>query len=409
MSKIDQLLAELCPDGVEYRQVKDVFDRLKGTPITAAKMKEIGSPDGDVRVFAGGKTRILAHESDIPNANITRVPAVLVQSRGVIDFVYCDHPFTFKNEMWAYTEANAVSVKFLYYVLRANAEHFRKLAAGKGSMPQISLGATDRFEIPVPPIPVQEEVVRILDSFTELEAELEAELEVRRAQYAYYRDQLLSFDSVNIKRERVVSWLSLGDLGSLFGGLTGKTKRDFGVGGSRYVTYVNVYNNASVDVALLDNVSVGPSERQNAVRKGDVLFTASSENPEDAGMSSVVLEDLGDGVYLNSFCFGWRPNAGAELLPGYLKYVFRSAKVRAQIERTANGVTRYNVSKEKFKRVKIPVPSLETQRRVVEFLDRFDELTTSLTEGLPAEIEARRQQYEHYRDRLLDFPRKEAC
>ncbi len=174
------------------------------------------------------------------------------------------------------------------------------------------------------------------------------------------------------------------------------------------MTYVNVYNNASVDVALLDSVRVGPSERQNAVRKGDVLFTASSENPEDVGMSSAVLEDPGDGVYLNSFCFGWRPNAGIELLPGYLKYVLRSAKVRAQIERTANGVTRYNVSKEKFKRVKIPVPSLETQRRVVEILDQFDALTTSLTEGLPAEIEARRQQYEYYRDKLLDFPRKEA-
>lgn len=86
----------------------------------------------------------------------------------------------------------------------------------------------------------------------------------------------------------------------------------------------------------------------------------------------------------------------------------RSNVVRNQIRKTANGVTRYNISKERFKRVLIPVPSLSEQRRIVDILDRFDALTTSLTDGLPAEIEARRQQYEHYRDRLLAFPRKEA-
>lgn len=83
MNKLQQLINEICPNGVEYKKIKDTFKRLKGTPITAGKMKEIASDKGEVRVFAGGKTVINAKEEDIPNANITRVPAVLVQSREI--------------------------------------------------------------------------------------------------------------------------------------------------------------------------------------------------------------------------------------------------------------------------------------------------------------------------------------
>ena len=152
MSRLKKLIQQFCPDGVEFKKVKEVYTRLKGTPITAGKMKEISNPDGDIRVFAGGKTVIDAYEADIPNANVTRVPSVLVQSRGVIDFVYYDKPFTFKNEMWAYTADNPVSVKYLYYVLKKNVSVFRGAASGMGSLPQISLSVTEDFKIPVPPL-----------------------------------------------------------------------------------------------------------------------------------------------------------------------------------------------------------------------------------------------------------------
>ena len=198
MNRYTQLIYDQCPNGVEYRKIKDVFRRLKGTPITAGKMKEIENPNGNIKIFAGGKTVINANEEDIPNANITRVPAVLVQSRGIIDVVYYDQPFTFKNEMWAYTNENKITVKYLYYYLKKNIERFREAASGMGSLPQISLPVTEEFFIPVPPLPVQAEIVRILDKFTQLEAELEAqlqsELEARRKQYEHYRDVLLSFD-----------------------------------------------------------------------------------------------------------------------------------------------------------------------------------------------------------------------
>lgn len=185
------------PKRIEYKSIKDVYTRLKGTPITAGKMKEIDNPIGDVRIFAGGKTVVTALEDDIPNANVTRVPSVLVQSRGVIDFIYYERPFTFKNEMWAYTAENKIEVKYLYYILKNNVKRFRELASGTGSLPQISLPVTENYKIPVPPFEVQKRIVEALDSFDELcnsdEYGLLAEIIVHQQQYDYYRDKLLKF------------------------------------------------------------------------------------------------------------------------------------------------------------------------------------------------------------------------
>ena len=223
MTKLEKLIQELCPDGVEFRKVKEVYQRLKGTPITAGKMKEIENPQGEIKIFAGGRTVINAKEEDIPNSNITRVPAVLVQSRGVIDAIYYDKPFTFKNEMWAYTADEPVSVKFLYYVLKNNMDYFRSAAAGMGSLPQISLPVTENFVIPVPPLPVQREIVRILDNFTELteglNRELAAELTARKKQYEFYRDKLLDFaGNTDVKN------VPLGDIAKFVYGYTDKAK-----------------------------------------------------------------------------------------------------------------------------------------------------------------------------------------
>lgn len=177
-------------------KVKEVYTRLRGTPITAGKMKEIEKADGEIRIFAGGKTVINAHEADIPNANITRVPAVLVQSRGVIDAVFYDKPFTFKNEMWAYTHENAITVKYLYYVLKNDIEHFREAASGMGSLPQISLPVTEDYVFALPPVEKQTDVVETLDRFNtlcnDITEGLPAEIEARQKQYEYYRNWLMS-------------------------------------------------------------------------------------------------------------------------------------------------------------------------------------------------------------------------
>jgi type I restriction enzyme ecoprrI specificity protein len=203
-SKIDDLIKELCLKGVKYERIKDVYSRLKGTPITAGKMKEIANPDGNIRVFAGGRTVIDAFEFDIPNANITKVPAVLVQSRGVIDVVYYDKPFTFKNEMWAYTHNNQDSIKYLYYVLKNHKEYLRDAASGMGSLPQISLKVTEELKIPIPPLEQQKQIVSILDKFdalvNDISTGLPAEIEARRKQYEYYRNKLLTFKELECSK-----------------------------------------------------------------------------------------------------------------------------------------------------------------------------------------------------------------
>ncbi len=166
-------------------------------------MKEISNENGDIKIFAGGKTEVNAFESDIPNANITRVSSVLIQSRGVIDAIYCDIPYTFKNEMWAYTNENEVTVKYLYYVIKNNIKFFRNKASNMGSLPQISLSVTDDFKFMLPPLKTQERIVSILDRFdtlcNDISKGLPAEIKARKKQYEHYRNKLLTFNEIKNK------------------------------------------------------------------------------------------------------------------------------------------------------------------------------------------------------------------
>ena len=184
----------------ENCKISDLYTRVKGTPITAGKMKEIEDPTGKIRIFAGGQTAVNANPEDIPKANIIDYPCVIVQSRGLIDFVYYDKPFTFKNEMWAYTCNNQVTVKYLYYYLKNDVNYFREIGAQMGSMPQISLSVTEKFEMYLPSLEEQKKIVNILDKFEELinniSIGLPAEIEFRRQQYEYYRNKLLSFEEL---------------------------------------------------------------------------------------------------------------------------------------------------------------------------------------------------------------------
>ena len=120
-------------------------------------------------------------------------------------------------------------------------------------------------------------------------------------------------------------------------------------------------------------------------------------------MSSVLTTPTDEKLYLNSFCFGWRMFDKSIYLPDFLKHLFRCTNLRKQIGKTASGVTRFNVSKAKMAKVTIPLPPLSEQERIVSILDRFDALCHDIREGLPAEIELRQKQYEHYRDKLLTF------
>ena len=385
MTKLDELIRTLCPNGVEYKKVKEIYERIKGTPITAGKMKEIENPEGEVKIFAGGKTIINAQECDIPNANITRVPAVIVQSRGIIDFIYYDKPFTFKNEMWAYTSDNVTSLKFLYHVLKNNAQHFKDASSGMGAMPQISLTVTEDFIMPVPPMEVQCEIVRILDNFTLLTAELTAELTARKKQYEYYRDELLTFDENNNK----VKLMTLGDIGkvsmckrimkaetSSTGDVPFYKIGTFGKEPDAYISY--------------DKYSEYKS-KFSYPNKGDILISAS-------GTIGRTVVYNGEPAYYQDSNIVWLAHDESIVLNKYLYYYYQ-----LQPWNVATGGTIARLYNDNIAKAKIFIPPLAEQERIVSILDRFDALCNDISIGLPAEIEARKKQYEYYRDKLLTF------
>ena len=196
-----------------------------------------------------------------------------------------------------------------------------------------------------------------------------------------------------------VEWKPLGDVADIYGGLTGKSKSDFEHGNALFVSYKNIYNNYEVNSQELSKVKVSETEQQHKIEYGDILFTGSSETAEEVAYSSAVTTHFNEAVYLNSFSFGVRFHKDIELIPEFSKHLFRVSYMRKQLAKTASGVTRFNVSKTRFKKILIPIPPLSVQRKLVEILDKFTELEAELE----AELDCRKRQYEYYRNKLLAF------
>lgn len=381
MSRLDELIQELCPDGVDFHKIKDVYTRLKGTPITASKMKEIANEDGDIRIFAGGKTVIDAFEDDIPKANITRVPAVLVQSRGVVDVVYYDKPFTFKNEMWAYTADTVTEIKYLYYVLKNNINTFREAAYGMGSLPQISLKVTEEFKIPVPPLEVQREIVRILDSFTLLTAELTAELTARKKQYEFYRDKLLTFDNVQGGGTSDVVWRTLGEICNI------------SVGGDAPKNSMSKQKTEKYSIPIISN-GIG----ENALYGYTDVPKIKEPGVTVAARGTIGYAEYRDYPFYPIIrLLTAIPKDATAVNTKYLYYCLQGKQYSIPM----GGIPQLTAPK--LEKVQLPVPPLAVQREIVRILDNFDAICSDLNIGLPAEIEARQKQYEYYRDTLLNF------
>ena len=398
MNKIDKMLERLCPEGIDFVKLGEVCEINRGVRVVKKDLHKVGP----FPVY---------QNSMIPlgysfNSNYPADTTFVISAGSAGEVGYSSVDFWAADDCLCITCPKYISNKFVYYNL-VNKQYLLKSKVRKASVPRLSRSAVEKIEIPLPPIEVQNEIVRILDKFASLAAELQAELQARQKQYEYYRDKLLIFAKIGGGTQGV-TWMRMSEIGCFFGGLSGKSKADFGNGNCKYITYMNVYNNLETDLNTNDLVSIGSDEKQNKLALGDVLFTGSSETPEECGMSSVICKEPPEILYLNSFCFGYRLNDTTMFNPHFAKHLYRCNQMRKQIIKTANGVTRFNVSKKKFGNIMIPVISIEEQERIAAILDRFERLTTDLQAGLPAEIKARQQQYEYYRDRLLTFKRKTA-
>lgn len=409
MSRLEELIAELCPNGVEYKRLADICNRQKGIAITAGEMKELDTPSGDIRIFAAGNTIANVNYEDIPAASVITIPSVIVKSRGNIGFEYYDKPFTHKNEMWSYSSKDKnINIKFVYYFLDNHINEFQ-VKAKTGKLPQISTPDTDNYKIPVPPLPVQEEIVRILDTFSELTAELTAELTKRKQQYQYYRDSLLDFSDDNDNKsnqiKRLINELCPNGVEyKLFGEVAtiarGASPRPI----HKYITD----NEDGVNWIKIGDVAVGSKY---------VTETKERITPEGAKHSRFVRK--GDFILSNSMSFGrpyimktsgcihdgWLSISNFEkfYLSDFLYHLLNANFVQRIMLHKASSGTVSNLNADIVKSLKLPVPPLPIQEEIVRVLDRFDALCNDLTNGLPAEIEARKKQYEYYRDKLLTF------
>jgi type I restriction enzyme S subunit len=398
MSELNDLITRLCPDGVPYKKLGDLCTIETGR-LNANKAVD----DGAYPFFTTAEktSRINSYRWD--------TEALLIAGNANVGSVkHYAGKFEAYQRTYVLTNFNQdINVRFLFHFTRAFLKKYLANKSNSAAMTYIVLSTLKNFEIPVPPLPVQEEVVRILDSFTELEAELEAELADRKEQYEYYRDYLLDKNTLEKIDGTAIETKRLDEVFDSFNGMGGVSNKWDDDGNCQFIDYKNVYNNTKVDVSNTPYATVKKISNQRAIKQGDILCTCASEVPNECALSAVVEDNIRDNIFLDDHLFGLRVKEEyADLVnTTYINYYFTTFEHRKNVFKAVHGVTRYYIDTKAFMRIPVPVPSLATQERVVDILDRFDALTTSLTDGIPAEIAMRHEQYEYFRSRLLDFPR----
>lgn len=284
--------------------------------------------------------------------------------------------------------------KFLYYWLSIEAK--KHVYSGMGN-PKLMSNQVAKIPIPIPPLEIQKKIVDILDKFTELTAELTAELRARKQQYNYYREQLLSFD------ENEVQHLPMGDE-SIGAFQRGKrfVKTDLLTEGVPTIHYGEMYTHygtwANTTKSFVSEELV-KNKNLRVAQKGDVIIVAAGETIEDIGQGTAWLGD--EGVVIHDACFSYKTT----LNPKFVAYFTRTKQFHDQIKKHISSGKISAINAKGLGKAIIPIPSPEEQERIVSILDKFDILTNSISQGLPKEIELRQKQYEYYRAQLLTFPK----
>ncbi|MVM38835.1 restriction endonuclease subunit S [Spirosoma sp. HMF3257] len=293
---------------------------------------------------------------------------------------------------------SSLNPKYVAYFSRTKSFHDQiKNSISSGKISAINSKGLEKVIIPIHPVEIQSEIVRILDTFTELTTELTAELTARKKQYEYYRDKLLNFSELN--RGGVI-WTSLGEIGKFIrgGGLQKKDFTETGVGCIHYgqiYTYYGTYTDKTKT-----SVSEEFAKKARMAKHGDLIIATTSENDEDVCKAVAWLGD--EDIAISSDACFYRHS----LNPKYVAYFFQTEQFQKQKRPFITGTKVRRVNADDLAKIKIPVPFPEEQEWIVSILDKFDTLTTSISEGLPKEIAQRKQQYEYYRDTLLTFPKE---
>lgn len=377
MNKLNLLIKKLCPNGVEYKTIKETVGLNRGSRLVKNQL----SDKFEYEVYHGSKDTVLGKYN---NFNAPANTTIVVNTGGIGGVKFIDKPFWCSDGSFWLGHCNSINDKFLYYCLAGYEEYF---ASKKrvGGVPTIDRDVVESFKIPVPPLEVQCEIVHILDQFTLLTAELTSELTARKEQYKYYRDELFNFDS-SIKK------VKLQDVADIIDSLH-QTPKYVAEGYSM----IRVMDIKGTYICTDETLKVDEDTYKVFIKRYKPKFNdiIVSRVGSFGNFSLVPNEDicLGQNIALI------KPNINYK----YLYYYLNTPIVFEYLNSCAKGGSYKNIGIKDIVKIPVYIPSEQEQQRIVDILDKFDTYCNDLTQGLPAEIELRKQQYEYYRDKLLSF------
>lgn len=372
MSRLAELIEQLCPDGVEYRPLGDVAELKRGQAVTRKEIVE-----GQIPVIAGGREP--AYYIDRPNRQGETI--VIAGSGAYAGFVsFWNEPIFVSDAFSIVVDRGTLQPRFVYHWLNGRQEAIHALKSG-GGVPHVYPKDVAKLRCPIPPLEVQREIVRILDQFTTLEAELEVELEARRAQYEHYRNHLLSYDSLAACGP--VDMVELGSVVTLLDSRRIPLKKGDRVSGEY------PYYGASGIVDYVDSY----------IFDEDLLLVSEDGANLKARTKPIAFSTSGR-VWVNNHAHVLKVESSfyQKFLEEYLNSL--------DLEPYLVGSTQPKLNQSGLLSIPVPLPTEQALERSVLLLEKLKLFVTDLSAGLPAEIAARRAQYEHYRDRLLSFPEK---
>ncbi len=270
----------------------------------------------------------------------------------------------------AYEDTSKLYASYLFRHFHSNGV-FQKISLQTTSIAHLGVSRFARLNASWPPLPEQRAIAAALSDADDLLQSLDRLIAKKRDVKHGVMQQLLTGTTRLPGFEGAWETKRLGDLGETYGGLSGKTKDDFGHGEETYVTFLNAIENVTLREAILEPVDIRPDERQNRVRPGDLIFNGTSETPDELAMGSVVPADFPTAC-LNSFCFGFRGKSGDTFDPNFLAYTFRGTPGRMLLRALAQGATRYNLSKSQFRDLTLPLPATSEQRAIAAVLSDME-------------------------------------
>lgn len=381
MSKIDDMINQLCPDGVERVRLGDLIDYEQPSKYIVKSTEYNDSYP--TPVLTAGASFILGY-TDEPNGIFNASPEypVIIFDDFTTGFYWVNFDFKVKSSAMKMLRPKNDTFSFRYVYFAMCCIGFEPSVHSRHWISKYS-----KITIPLPPLPIQEEIVRILDKFTTIQESLDEEITLRQKQFEYYREKLLTF------KEGECEWKKISDIGMLVRG-NGLQKKDFTESGTGCIHYGQIYTKLGFSITkTLTYVSTDLSKKLTKVEPGNLVIACTSENVEDVCKSVVWLGNETIVTGGHACVFKHREN------PRYIGYCFLTNSFQDQKVKYAYGAKVVDIKTEKIGDIKLPIPSLTRQQEIVTILDKFETLIAKLKEAR----DLRQKQYEHYREKILTF------